>query len=220
MDSKKKKIIAFALWGNNPKYTLGAIRNAELIQTIFPGWIARFYIGTSTDKSVGRKLLELGSEVVNMPVPGDWTGMFWRFLPAGEEDVGVMLSRDADSRLNLREKAAVDEWLASNKDFHIMRDHPAHTAVIMGGMWGARGAFLKNIKQQIDEYQKGNFWQVDQNFLHEKIYPIVKSKSFVHDEFFEKKPFPTPRQNYEFVGDVFDENDVRHPEYWKDFVGK
>ena len=28
-------------------------------------------------------------------------------------------------------------------------------------------------------------------------------------------PFPTIRNNYEYVGDIFDENDQRHPEYWK-----
>jgi protein O-GlcNAc transferase len=210
-----KKIVSFSLWGNNPKYTIGALYNAELVSDIYPGWIARFYIGSSTPANVSHKLKKIGSEVILMNEPGDWKGMFWRFYPAGEEDVEVMLSRDADSRLNLREKAAVDEWLASDKDFHIMRDHPAHSAPIMGGMWGARGNILKDIKKMIDEYQKGDFWQVDQNFLRQKIYPLVKDKSFVHDEFFEKKPFPTKRQNREFVGDVFDENNNRHPEYWK-----
>jgi hypothetical protein len=29
----------------------------------------------------------------------------------------------------------------------------------------------------------------------------------IHDEIFEKKPFPTKRVNYEFVGQVFDENE-------------
>lgn len=96
-----------------------------------------------------------------------------------------------------------------------MRDHPAHTAPIMAGMWGARHAILKNIKKMIDKYQKGDFWQVDQNFLRDEVYPIVKHRSLVHDEFFEKRPFPTKRTNREFVGDVFDENNVRHPEYWK-----
>lgn len=210
-----KKIVSFSLWGDNPKYTIGALYNAELVSDIYPGWIARFYVGSSTPANVSRKLERAGSEVILMNEPGDWKGMFWRFYPAGEEDVEVMLSRDADSRLNLREKAAVDEWLASDKDFHIMRDHPAHSAPIMGGMWGARGNILKDIKKMIDEYQKGDFWQVDQNFLRQKIYPLVKDKSFVHDEFFEKKPFPTKRQNREFVGDVFDENNNRHPEYWK-----
>ena len=29
--------------------------------------------------------------------PGDWSGMFWRFLDAADEDVEVMISRDTDS---------------------------------------------------------------------------------------------------------------------------
>lgn len=213
-----KKIIAFSLWGDNPKYTVGAIRNAELTPKIYPGWTARFYIGESTPKEVTTKLMDLGAEVVTMTELGNWTGMFWRFYPAGESDVYAMLSRDADSRLNLREKAAVEEWLASDKDFHIMRDHPAHGVPILGGMWGVRNGLLKDIKLMIDEYSKGDFWQVDQNFLREKIYPIVKNNSLVHDEFFEKKPFPMARMGYEFVGDVFDENDIKHPEYWKDIA--
>jgi hypothetical protein len=210
-----KKIISFCLWGNDPKYTVGALRNAELAKTIYPGWIPRFYIGSSTTPAVAKQLLKAGAEVVNMPEEGDWRGMFWRFYPAGEPDVDVMLSRDTDSRLSLREKAAVDAWLATDSPFHIMRDHPAHRTEILGGMWGARGGFLTEIKQLIDGYQKGDFWQVDQNFLRENIYPRVKSVAVVHDEFFEGKPFPTKRENYEFVGDVFDASDVRHPEYWK-----
>lgn len=213
-----KKIISFSLWGDNPKYTIGALYNAELTPQVYPGWISRFYIGTSTPPNVGRKLERLGSEVIYMSEPGDWRGMFWRFYPAGEEDVEAMLSRDTDSRLNLREKAAVDQWMASDKEFHIMRDHPAHSAPIMGGMWGARGNVLRDIKKMIDEYHKGDFWQVDQNFLHEQVYPIVRNRAFVHDEFFEKNPFPTARQNYEFVGDVFDENNVRHSEHWKALI--
>ena len=213
-----KKIISFCLWGNDLKYTVGALINAELAKTIYPGWIPRFYIGSSTTPAVTKQLLKTGAEVVNMPEEGDWRGMFWRFYPAGEPDVDVMLSRDTDSRLSLREKAAVDAWLATDSPFHIMRDHPAHRTEILGGMWGARGGFLTEIKQLIDGYQKGDFWQVDQNFLRENIYPRVKSVAVVHDEFFEGKPFPTKRENYEFIGDVFDASDARHPEYWKALV--
>ena len=212
-----KRIVSFSLWGDNPKYTIGALYNAELVSEIYPGWTARFYVGKSTPINVGKKLEKLGSEVVYMDDHGNWTGMFWRFYPA-ESDVEIMISRDTDSRLSFREKEAVDAWLASDKDFHIMRDHPAHDAPIMGGMWGARGHILKDIKNMIEEYQKGDFWQVDQVFLREKIYPMVKNISYVNDDFFEKKPFPTNRKNYEFVGDVFDENNIRHPEHWKVFL--
>jgi hypothetical protein len=148
---------------------------------------------------------------------GDWNGMFWRFYAC--EDADVMISRDTDSRLSVREKLAVDEWLESDKDFHIMRDHPYHNALILGGMWGARNGILKDIISIINQYNKGNFWQVDQNFLREKIYPIIKDNSFIHDEFMKfenwSKSFPSERKNKEFVGDVFDSNNVRHPEYYK-----
>jgi hypothetical protein len=212
-----KKVISFSLWGDNPKYTIGAIRNAELIETIYPGWIGRFYCGESVPKEIVNELKSLNNiEVIEMGEQGDWTGMFWRFYAC--EDTDIMLSRDTDSRLSFREKLAVDEWLNSDKDFHIMRDHPYHNTEILGGMWGVRNGVLKNIKQLIQEYVKGNFWQVDQNFLREKIYPLVINNSFIHDSYqsynHNSKQFPSERINKEFIGDVFDENEIRHPEYY------
>jgi hypothetical protein len=43
------------------------------------------------------------------------------------------------------------------------------------------------------------------------IYPSVKDRAMVHDEFFELKPFPsnaTKRTGSYFVGQVYDENDI------------
>lgn len=209
------KIISFSLWGENPVYNTGAIRNAELAKNIYPDWICRFYYGTSTLNETIEKLKTFDNvELINMGVDGDWTGMFWRFYPASEEDVDVVIVRDCDSRLNLREKHAVDEWLNSDKGFHIMRDHPAHGTEILGGMWGSKKGVVNNMKELIDDYIKGDFWQVDQNFLREKIYPSVKDNSMVHDEFFEHKPFPTTREPKRFVGQAFDENDeMLYPEH-------
>jgi hypothetical protein len=213
-----KKIISFSLWGDNPKYTIGAIRNAELTPIIFPNWVSRFYCGKSVPEDIIEKLKSLPQiEVIIMDEDGDWTGMFWRFYAC--EDSDIMLSRDTDSRLSNREKLAIDEWLESDKDFHIMRDHPYHNTEILGGMWGVRNGLLKNIKELIQEYIKGDFWQVDQNFLREKIYPLVVNNSFIHDSYqsynHNSKQFPSERINKEFVGDVFDENENRHPEYYK-----
>jgi len=213
-----KKIISFSLWGNNPKYTIGAIKNAELAKTIYPDWICRFYCGKSVPSDIIEKLKTYNNvEIIEMEENGDWNGMFWRFYAC--EDADIMISRDTDSRLSVREKSAVDEWLNSDKDFHIMRDHPYHNVLILGGMWGVRNGILKNIIPIINDYNKGNFWQVDQNFLREKIYPIIKDISFIHDEFMKFENwcglFPTERNNKEFIGDVFDENDIRHPDYYK-----
>jgi protein O-GlcNAc transferase len=209
-----KKIIAFSLWGNDPIYCGGAIENKELAKKHYPGWVCRYYIGKSTNGDVVEKLKDDNTEIVIMNSDGDWTGMFWRFECASDPTVDVMLSRDTDSRLNSRESLAVSQWLKSNKDFHIMRDHPYHNTEILGGMWGVRNGLLSNIKKDIEEYSKGNFWQVDQNFLKEIIYPRIKDDCFVHDEFFEKKPFPTKRKNKYFVGQAFNEKNIPlHPEH-------
>jgi hypothetical protein len=213
-----KKIISFSLWGEDPKYTIGAIENAKLVNEIYHGWIGRFYCGKSVPENIINSLKDTpNTEVIIMDEDGDWTGMFWRFLACKDSD--VMISRDTDSRLSLREKLAVDEWLKSDKDFHIMRDHPYHAMEILGGMWGCRNGILNDIEEDIIKYNKGNFWQIDQKFLKEKIYPKILKNCLTHDSFFKievnTKPFPSERINKEFVGDVFDENNVRHPEYHK-----
>lgn len=202
-----KKIIAFSLWGNNLKYTIGAIKNAQIALDSWIDWETVFYVGPDVPGEIIEALINLKSTVHNMSDSG-WNGMFWRFFAADSDN--IVISRDTDSRLGLREKAAVDEWLASDKDFHIMRDHPYHQTEILGGMWGTRNGLLKGITNAICEYDKGEFddkYQVDQNFLREIVYPKIKDKAIVHDEFFEKKPFPMnapPRTSIYFVGQVYD----------------
>jgi DNA-binding GntR family transcriptional regulator len=89
----------------------------------------------------------------------------------------------------------------------------------MGGMWGMKKNTFPKMKELIDIYKGGDFWQVDQNFLNEMVYPLCKNNTFIHDEFMNyeenKHNFPTTRKKYEFVGDVFDEKNQRHPEYFK-----
>jgi len=208
------KIIAFSLWGDDPKYTIGAIRNVEIAKELFPDWICRIYYGDDVPKDIISNLISLGAVTVDMGI-GEWNGMFWRFYAADDDD--VMISRDTDSRLGQREKVAIDEWLSSDKDFHIMRDHPYHATEILGGMWGSRNGALKGIKDMIASYDKGDYdnkYQVDQNFLREIIFPIVKDNSLVHDEFFDKIPFPKnakPRTSKYFVGQVY--NHLDEPEF-------
>jgi len=72
-----RKIIAFSLWGNNPKYTIGAIRNAQLLTTIYPGWSAWFYCGSSVPQEIVEFLnSSVNCKVLKMNEPGNWMGMF------------------------------------------------------------------------------------------------------------------------------------------------
>jgi hypothetical protein len=230
----KKNIIVFSLWGDHPMYWKGALRNIELAKINYPKFICRFYI----DKNCNNELIESikgdNVEVIlmepetyeysNMSVRFNHSGLFWRFLPLKEKDVNVILFRDCDSRISEREVSAVNEWLSSDKDFHIMRDHPYHPWPILTGMWGCRNNKIPNIDDLLLKWKKhtpkGIYQAEDQDFLGQFIYPITINNSVEHSEFGIKfgsdtKLFPTTRNDYEFVGDVFDENDVRHPDYWK-----
>ena len=161
-----KKLICFSLWGNNYRYTGGALQNTDLAKTYYPDWICRFYVGEDTPSQLIDELSSRDNvEIIKMSDVCDWTGMFWRFHAASDNSVDVMISRDVDSRLSKREKFAVDEWLSSDYKFHIMRDHRYHSVPILGGMWGVKKGFINDIVSEIKEYNGGDFWQVDQNFL-------------------------------------------------------
>ncbi len=217
-----KKIISFSLWGSVPKYTIGALKNVQLAEKLYPGWICRFYVGSSTPADISNALLRHANvELVRFNVPGDWKATVWRFLAAADNTVEVMISRDTDSRLTERERAAVDDWLASGKQFHIMRDHPLHSQwPIQGGMWGVRGGLLRNMENLLEANYWHSFnenqWGVDLKFLATTVHRLVSSRALVHDEISpmlawdmlsERRRFPTPRTNHDFVGQVFDEQD-------------
>lgn len=202
------KIISFSLWGAEPKYLVGAIRNAELAEALYPEWICRYYVAKSVpQQAISTLSSRPNTEVIHMDHVGDWTAMFWRFRPCADPTVEVMLSRDTDSRLSKRERDAVEQWLRSDWGFHILRDHPQHRTAILGGMWGAKAGVVSQMEQLAERHTKGDYWQVDQEFLRDVVYPIVRDRALVHDEFFENRPFPTVRQGLEFVGEAYDEYD-------------
>ena len=139
--------------------------------------------------------------------------MFWRFLPVFDNDTECFICRDCDSRLSDREVAAVNEWSNSDKLVHIMRDHPWHRFVMLGGMIGFKKEAFGILINSLSNFNPTNEYGTDYVFFNNVLYPQVKDLSLVHDEFFEKKPFPTKRKNFEFVGEVYDENDLRNQEH-------
>lgn len=217
-----KKVISFCIWGSNLRYTIGALENAKLQKLIYPDWISRFYVSDDVPLEIIKQLIEIGVEIVHMNGYSNWSNAtMWRFLPAADSDVDVMISRDTDSRLTEREKIAVDEWLSSDKNFHLIRDHPWHGEFIMAGMWGVRNHILSNIKTLINNFSSSNYKENDQRFLATIIYPRVKNNCFIHDEFrscigkfpelIDEKTFIIKhnRIDCDFIGNVYDENNIR-----------
>ena len=148
-------------------------------------------------------------------------GMLWRFIPVLDPTVDLMVSRDLDSRLTAREQAAVEEWLTTGLAFHVMRDHPAHGASILAGLWGARmdlpgqrEIFQAGMEKMLEDVRlRGPHWYkgLDQSLLRSRIWPLVESQTCVHDSYFCRayqsnnwRPFPTEREtgSFNFVGSV------------------
>ena len=209
-----KKIISFSLYGHDPMYQIGAIRNLELQKKFYPGWICRFYVSQEIPQDIILQLHRGGAEVIKKQRISFLDGMFWRFLPAANPDVEVLIVRDADSRLGLREKRAVEAWLESGKGFHIMRDHPYHGTLILGGMWGCKTKAVPYLVPLIKKRWK-NFEKKgdDQQFLAQRIYPRIRHDCLIHSEFIKyegeaSEDFPIKRQLNEFVGRPFPANDI------------
>lgn len=208
-------VISFSLWGNNPKYCIGAIKNAQLAKEIYPDWICRFYVGKDIPNEILSELKSFdNTEVFIMNEPPNWTGMFWRFYAMFDPSIDILISRDTDSRLSTREKLAVDEWIDSGSPFHIMRDHSWHNTQILGGMWGCLPKCIdKSLLQTILSFDKKDQYDTDQAWLRQIVWPLVKDIAFVHDEIHKIRLFPAPRVNGEYVGAPFNENDELEIEF-------
>ena len=197
-----KKVISFSLWGSDPFYIDGAYKNIELAKEIYPDWVCRFYVATknTTEEVIQKIESDENAEVVRMDEEGTSNSMMWRFTPCDDDDVELFISRDTDSRLSMREKEAVDEWLESDKNFHIMRDHPYHVTAIMGGMWGMKRDAKINMKYKTEKFIAGGYHEdkkgSDQAFLWGVIWPLAMEDNVTHDPFFtENAPFPTVERN-------------------------
>jgi len=202
-------VISFSLWGDKAMYTIGAIRNADLAKEFYPDFQCWFYIHKET---VPQDIIEQLHQKENVRIfikEGDLTvikPMMWRFEAFDHPDVQIMMSRDTDTRILLREKLAVDQWLASDKICHIMRDHPWHGVPILGGMFGLKKNKIFNIKDLSNNFNQNGDRDYDQDFLKNYIYPLVKNYSMIHASFFRYEEYSTSFpidycSEYRFVGE-------------------
>jgi protein O-GlcNAc transferase len=206
-----KKVMAFSLWGQDPKYTVGAVRNAEQLQEFYPGWIGKFYVDATTPRGIIYQMEEYENiKIVERPEIGDWRAMFWRFEAAFDEDADIVVFRDTDCRLCTRQKNATYEWIESNKLFHIMRDHPFHKFPILGGQWGVKKNDKYDMEKLIMDFYKNkskNKYGTDYEFFIQVLYPLIKEDSMEHDEFFGGIKFPDERdinsKGPAYVGEPF-----------------
>jgi len=231
----KKKVIAFTLykapntWEEENltsfiKYFNGFKQNIDLIKTLYPDWW--IYVYHNKDLDISKINIDYDKFEWKLVDNLDIAAMQWRFLPNDDEDVELFISRDIDSRITSREVQSVNEWIDSNKILHIMRDHPHHHYKILGGMWGMRSQKDFNMLESCVIYNKNHSYNSntswyekwwDMNFLRDVIYDKYSHNSYINASYFRDefwaKDFTIERVNSHFIGEIFDENNIRGEHY-------
>lgn len=196
---RKKQVIAFTLFGSDPRYLRGALQNVVVARDLYPGWTCRFYVDDSVDAHFLSVLEAEGAELVK-----DTSGnrdlrhlLTRRFLVADDPKVGRFMVRDCDSVVNPREAAAVAEWIESGLPFHVMRDWWTHTDPILAGMFGGIAGAFPGMRNRIEAFSRdkplNTNW--DQYFLRDQVWPAIRDQVMVHDRCYPShraRPFPTP----------------------------
>jgi hypothetical protein len=199
------KIISLSVWGDNPRYIIGANRQYELAKQYYPDWEFRIY---TDDKNKFSNLTD-----ANIIEVTDGTyGMFWRFRAMFESEDNIVIVRDSDSRITVREQIAVNEWLDSKYAFHTFRDHEAHFEFpIIGCAFGYKGMFGKAIEDFMHSYAAQlNYYAGDQIYLRDIIWPLIRNDVLIHS--MNEGWFGETRKHlvnpYAFCGNGYDENDM------------
>lgn len=181
-----ENIIAFSLFGANPRYCETSVMNVDLAKEIYPAWTCRFYVDESVPKEVIRRLQDKGAQVVLVnEQQKQISGLFWRFFVMDDPSVKRFMIRDADSLVSYREQVAVQQWLNSDRWFHVMHDYYSHTELILAGMWGGCHGVFHGIEEMIRKFLiTGNYLNsrvADQHFLRFCIWPTVQQSVLMHD---------------------------------------
>lgn len=211
-------VVSFSLFGSDPKYTIGAMKNADLCKVFFKGWQMRVYHDSSVPKDILFGLELSGVELIRKDDTWGEGRRMWRFFPVSDCSIGYFISRDCDSRLSERDAEAVAEWMESGKAFHVIRDHPGHTWPMMAGAWGAKGGSIPMLADMIESTMTTDFLadvrDADQAFLKAVVYPEAKRSLFAHSDnlHFELQAVPIKRarelDDFAFIGEPVGADDV------------
>ena len=196
----RPNVAAFSLWGAQPRYLRGALRNVLEAPKVLPGWTLRFYVDHTVPEAFLALLREHGAQVVMHPADKPASlreRLAWRFLVANDKDVGYFLCRDADAVVSAREAMAVNAWLDGDAHFHVMRDWWTHTDLMLAGIWGGVAGVLPSIMVMMRRYQSAAMEtaHIDQWFLRDRVWPLIRRSVCVHDRLFNMPgalPMPGP----------------------------
>ena len=215
-------VVALALHGGSHDATFGALRYAQLVPVYLKDWRVRVYLEDPATDTIYlpvpnymmRKMEMMGIEAVfvNKSISDHMPPDMWPFLIADDSGVVRFMVRDARMRPSEREFSALRQWLASNRPFHCIRDHPRHSTLpITPTLTAGHSKQLRAILQRpwIEMMSK---FKSDIHFTNKGLWPLLKQHTLCHDSvschnWTSSEAFPELRNENEFVGRMYDEND-------------
>ncbi|XP_032798069.1 uncharacterized protein LOC116934719 isoform X2 [Daphnia magna] len=222
-----QKIISYSIYGNfcraeiAKKYLKPFIQTLTRIPSVYPGWVVRIYHNVTKDDgetwNMINNTLNLGNhidfcnatEIIRNRKLADIFAMTWRWLPLLDNMVDTLMSRDSDSYIITREADAVQAWLAGDRAFHIMRDHPSHCRFIVGCCWGVKVSQNRSsiVRAATSMFTQNHLheYDYDQKLLDKLIWPIAYNNMIAHDSYCCERlplthPYPTKRKDGLFIG--------------------
>jgi hypothetical protein len=190
-----KKVFSFSLYdcGNYygglwNKYTYNTVANILIAQKLFPDWKLYVYYDNSLKSNIINFLLK-SKNVVAKDMTNHWLSncdkMMWRNLAIDDDLIDIVCIRDCDGWLSYREKVILEDWIKTDKDMHIIRDHCWHGGKIGGGLWGRKNSLKLNIEEKMKEYFTNNKSHIshsgeDQDFLTDNYYEKFKDNTVVY----------------------------------------
>lgn len=226
--TEKRGIVSFCVFGpdRDDIYVPGAVKNVDLYLTHHPSILCRLYVGRTPWNRVSSLLSGYSNvELIKMDQPEDQTATYWRVLALRDPNYDFYLFRDVDSRPIERERVAVQEWLDSPYEFHVMRDHPRHGMPMLAGMWGMKSRYRWNVAKRLPDRLMDDYYLVDQDFLSRRVWPFARCSlmSHVDCKWNFKMPtweFKVPWQREGFVGQgLYGDDRPRFPLHSRVLVG-
>ena len=205
-----QKVISYSLYGTDVRYTNAVSRVVENAKRVYPGWTVRIFVPQDYNTSFVKD-----SDVDLCIVRGSKcpTPMWYRMYFLNDFPANFTLVRDIDSLLTMRESRAVEAWIESGLDMHVMRDAKnGHDFAINGGMFGVRNGANINWRAVLDTYNEKPKYGSDLNVLASAVFDraVPKTRILQHDSHtcakWGAQPFPDNDldDGVHYVGKLFD----------------
>ncbi len=205
------KVFSFCLYGTDKKYYHGLLKNIALIHEYYPDYEVWVYVSkTNHLPSPVEEIASCARVVLQWSDSSNGCLMYERYLPLEDPTVEVCFVRDADSRVDERDRWCITEFLKSDKQFHTIRDHYWHKSRLSGGMTGWRGITIQIRSEFPAVFAYGD----DEKFLNQTLHTKIWGKLLVHTNMNAYLNETAPRialprkSEFDFVGQVYSADDT------------